>query len=285
LASYSITSSARTSTVVGTSMSNGGLAATLAPHGQLRVHAIRHPHERAAGTQRLYVICRGEESHGCRISGPCLLNAVTQARLDVVPGACLENGAAALCDDGSHKLFAENANPTPREYYGIEVPDDAGYEKRKQAVIDELKEKELLEEEEAEAEPEKEEKPKSGGRVTRGETKPAKKTGLNRVPGARKRAMPGSITPQLATLVDKPPDGAEWLHEIKYDGYRMVCRIDGSDVRILSRNGKDWTAELPSIAKAVKRLKVKSAWVDGEVAVMSPDGRTSTLPGRHSCER
>ncbi len=90
-----------------------------------------------------------------------------------------------------------------------------------------------------------------------------------------KASLPKTLTPEFATLVETIPAGDDWLHEIKYDGYRMVCRIDGGDVRILSRNGKDWTAELPSIAKAVKRLKVKSAWVDGEVAVMSPDGRTS----------
>ncbi|MEP6942095.1 MAG: DNA ligase D [Betaproteobacteria bacterium] len=96
-----------------------------------------------------------------------------------------------------------------------------------------------------------------------------------KVKGSVKATLPKTLSPELATLVDTIPKGDDWLHEIKYDGYRMVCRVDGNDVRILSRNGKDWTAELPSIAEAVKRLKVKSAWVDGEVAVMSPDGRTS----------
>src|SRR5437763_4549206 len=57
------------------------------------------------------------------------------------------------------------------------------------------------------------------------EAKPAKKLTATRPPGARKRAMPDNITPQLATLVDKPPDGSEWLHEIKYDGYRLLARI------------------------------------------------------------
>ena len=49
--------------------------------------------------------------------------------------------------------------------------------------------------------------------------------------------MPGDITPQLATLVDKPPDGAEWLHEIKYDGYRLLARIDKGKARLITRNG------------------------------------------------
>ncbi len=81
--------------------------------------------------------------------------------------------------------------------------------------------------------------------------------------------------PQLATLVKAPPSGAGWLHEIKYDGYRIGCRIRDGRVTLISRNGKDWTAAFPEIAAAAKELPTKDALIDGEVAVVLPDGRTS----------
>jgi len=93
--------------------------------------------------------------------------------------------------------------------------------------------------------------------------------------GARKSELPAMLTPKLAMLVDSIPEGDGWLHELKYDGYRMVCRIERGKVRVYSRNGKEWTNALPQIAAAIARLKVKSAWIDGEVAVVLPDGRTS----------
>jgi bifunctional non-homologous end joining protein LigD len=81
--------------------------------------------------------------------------------------------------------------------------------------------------------------------------------------------------PQLATIVDAPPSGDRWVHEIKYDGYRIGCLIDTSGVRLISRNGKDWTRVFPSIAEAAKKLPTTDALIDGEVAMLMPDGRTS----------
>ncbi len=81
--------------------------------------------------------------------------------------------------------------------------------------------------------------------------------------------------PQLATLVKEAPEGDAWLHEIKYDGYRIGCRIRGSRIALYSRNGKDWTAAFPEIVEAVRGLPVDDALIDGEVAVVLPDGRTS----------
>jgi bifunctional non-homologous end joining protein LigD len=81
--------------------------------------------------------------------------------------------------------------------------------------------------------------------------------------------------PQLATLVRIPPSGDEWLHEIKYDGYRIGCRIRHGKVTLISRNGKDWTQAFPDIAKAALTLDVDDALLDGEVAAILPDGRTS----------
>src|SRR5687767_14908986 len=81
--------------------------------------------------------------------------------------------------------------------------------------------------------------------------------------------------PQLATLVSEPPGGDRWVHEIKYDGYRIGCLIDKKGVRLISRNGKDWTHVFPSIAEAAQKLRTRDAIIDGEVAMVMPDGRTS----------
>jgi bifunctional non-homologous end joining protein LigD len=81
--------------------------------------------------------------------------------------------------------------------------------------------------------------------------------------------------PQLATLGSEPPSGDRWIHEIKYDGYRIGCLIDKKDVRLISRNGKDWTHVFPSIAEAAQKLRTRDAIIDGEVAMVMPDGRTS----------
>ena len=83
------------------------------------------------------------------------------------------------------------------------------------------------------------------------------------------------VAPQLATLTDDAPEGDDWLHEIKYDGYRLLAQITGDDVRLLTRNQKDWTDRFQSIADALARLKVAPALLDGEVAVEVSGGITS----------
>ncbi|HEX4522170.1 MAG TPA: DNA ligase D [Casimicrobiaceae bacterium] len=93
--------------------------------------------------------------------------------------------------------------------------------------------------------------------------------------GAKKARMPASLSPTLATLVDSAPTGDDWIHEIKFDGYRMVSRIDHGEVRVYSRNGKEWTAMLPSVVAALQRLDVDQAWLDGEIAVADAQGLTS----------
>ena len=95
------------------------------------------------------------------------------------------------------------------------------------------------------------------------------------VEGARKTRMPATLSPTLATLVDAAPAGDDWIHEVKFDGYRMVARIDRGDVHIYSRNGKEWTAALPSIVASLERIAVDQAWLDGEIAVADASGRTS----------
>jgi bifunctional non-homologous end joining protein LigD len=98
---------------------------------------------------------------------------------------------------------------------------------------------------------------------------------LEAIPGAKPGPMPGVIAPQLATLVKAPPAGTTWVHELKYDGYRMLCRIDNRHAHIVSRNGKEWTDDFPNVAKAAAALRVGSAWIDGEICVVDAVGRSS----------
>jgi bifunctional non-homologous end joining protein LigD len=95
------------------------------------------------------------------------------------------------------------------------------------------------------------------------------------LPGARAGALPRLAVPQLATLVTGPPRGEGWLHEVKFDGYRILARVERGRVRLLSRNGKDWTARFALIARAAAGLPVRTALVDGEVAMLQEDGTTS----------
>ena len=97
----------------------------------------------------------------------------------------------------------------------------------------------------------------------------------SKIPGARKGRSPGAIEPQLATLVDEAPHGEEWLHELKLDGYRVLCEVRDGKVHIWTRNGKDWTDRFAPVAEAVAQLPVRAALLDGEVAVLEPDGTTS----------
>jgi len=95
------------------------------------------------------------------------------------------------------------------------------------------------------------------------------------LPGAVRGPLPRSQPLALAMVVESPPDGDEWLHEIKHDGYRIVARLAEGEVRLVSRNGKDWTKEFPQVARAVTRLPAGTALLDGEVAALLPDGTTS----------
>ena len=83
------------------------------------------------------------------------------------------------------------------------------------------------------------------------------------------------IKPQLTKLVDQAPEGPDWLHEIKFDGYRMHARLDRGTVRLLTRTGLDWTHKYPAIAAAVASLPARQAYLDGELCGISPDGTTS----------
>src|SRR5260370_19912070 len=88
-------------------------------------------------------------------------------------------------------------------------------------------------------------------------------------------ALPQWIKPQLTQLVDQAPDGPDWLHEIKFDGYRIHARLDRGAVRLLTRTGLDWTRKYPAIASAVPALGAKQAYVDRELCGVRADGTTS----------
>ena len=87
-----------------------------------------------------------------------------------------------------------------------------------------------------------------------------------------KSTLPLFFTPQLATLVDEPPKGEGWIYEVKFDGYRIVARIEGDDVKLFTRNGNDWTARLRPLAESLRGLGIGSAWLDGEIVVLDDKG-------------
>ena len=92
---------------------------------------------------------------------------------------------------------------------------------------------------------------------------------------AAKAVLPDWIRPQLTQLVTEAPDGDQWLHEIKYDGFRMHARLDRGAVKLLTRNGLDWTGKYPQIARAVAALPTRQAYLDGELCGVGTDGITS----------
>jgi bifunctional non-homologous end joining protein LigD len=90
--------------------------------------------------------------------------------------------------------------------------------------------------------------------------------------GAKKAPLPETLSPQLAVLVDAIPEQPGWTYELKFDGYRVMARVDKGQVTLLTRDNKDWTARLPLHAAAIKDLGLKSAWLDGEIVVLDKNG-------------
>ncbi|HEY8553162.1 MAG TPA: DNA ligase D [Burkholderiales bacterium] len=100
--------------------------------------------------------------------------------------------------------------------------------------------------------------------------------GKGDLPRRREPRAPRLLRPQLATLVDRPPSGPEWLHEIKYDGYRVLARVTRNGARLYGRNGNDLTRRMAAVARAVAMLpEIGEGWLDGEVVALEADGRTS----------
>jgi bifunctional non-homologous end joining protein LigD len=95
------------------------------------------------------------------------------------------------------------------------------------------------------------------------------------VPGSKPGPLPDFVAPCLALRMDEAPSGDTWLHEIKFDGYRLQARIENGEVKCLTRNRLDWTKRFTAVAKALAALQVETALIDGEVVVEGDDGVTS----------
>ncbi len=121
---------------------------------------------------------------------------------------------------------------------------------------------------------------------SKGSGEPVAKKAKSKTPGrtasgSKKKSQTGAqkippfVPPQLATLVEAPPEGAEWLHEIKYDGYRALASIGGGSVIVRTRNGLDWTDKFQPLVEPLARLPCDSALLDGEISVTDAEGHTS----------
>jgi bifunctional non-homologous end joining protein LigD len=90
--------------------------------------------------------------------------------------------------------------------------------------------------------------------------------------GARPAALPDALQPELAVLVDEPPaDPDHWVFEIKFDGYRMLARVEAGAIKLLTRNGNDWTDRLPGLVKALRTMELPDGWYDGEIIMPGQD--------------
>jgi bifunctional non-homologous end joining protein LigD len=107
------------------------------------------------------------------------------------------------------------------------------------------------------------------------EPKIAKIQTYRNIAAARKSKLPAFVRPQLATLVDSVPQGDEWLHEIKFDGYRILCRIDNKRAKFLTREAQDWTGRFDALVGAAQGLPVHQALLDGEVVALEENGTTN----------
>ncbi|HEY8360169.1 MAG TPA: DNA ligase D, partial [Ramlibacter sp.] len=90
--------------------------------------------------------------------------------------------------------------------------------------------------------------------------------------GARPAALPATLQPQLAVLVDEPPaDAGDWVFEIKFDGYRMLARVEAGEIQLVTRNGNEWTSRLAGLVKALQSMELPDGWYDGEIIMPGTD--------------
>ena len=106
---------------------------------------------------------------------------------------------------------------------------------------------------------------------------PKKRAGRNKAapkPASDKVALPEKFSPELATLVDAPPpDPENWVFEVKFDGYRMLARIEDGEARLITRNANDWTDKLLPLKRELERMKLPDGWYDGEIVVHDESGK------------
>ena len=97
-------------------------------------------------------------------------------------------------------------------------------------------------------------------------------------PGAKRGPLPEAQAPELCALVEQAPEGDAWLSEVKFDGYRILARVEGGEVQLLTRNGLDWAPRMPAFAEAIRSLGLRSAMIDGELVALDGKG-VSSFPG------
>ena len=90
--------------------------------------------------------------------------------------------------------------------------------------------------------------------------------------GEKRAAMPARIEPELATLVSTTPEGDDFIHEVKFDGYRVLAHVQAGEVHLFTRGGEDWTLRMPTLHAALAKLKAKSAILDGEFVALDERG-------------
>jgi len=100
----------------------------------------------------------------------------------------------------------------------------------------------------------------------------------------RRGRVQAVLTPQLATLVERPPAG-NWIYEIKFDGHRLLARIRKGEVRLFTRNGSDWSSRLPRLQKALSALHIDDSWLDGEIVVLNEHGLPDFQALQNALER
>jgi bifunctional non-homologous end joining protein LigD len=110
-----------------------------------------------------------------------------------------------------------------------------------------------------------------GARAPRAKALP-RKLATTEISGVRAGKLATHVEPELATLVDAAPEGDDFIHEIKFDGYRVLARIEAGNVTLLTRRGHDWTERMPVVAEALAALGVRTALIDGEVVMLDEHG-------------
>lgn len=114
---------------------------------------------------------------------------------------------------------------------------------------------------------------KNGAKPAKEQSPPPDVPEASKIKGAKKAALPDFVEPTLATLVSAAPSGERWLHEIKFDGYRLLARLEPGRVKLLTRSGLDWTKKFGKrLTGALQDLPVGSALIDGELVVESGSG-------------
>lgn len=106
-------------------------------------------------------------------------------------------------------------------------------------------------------------------------TKKVSHSAIAALSAAKKGAMPTVVYPELATLVDSAPRDNNWLHEIKFDGYRLICFLRQNKVKVMTRNQNDWTHKVPAIVGALQALSLNSAILDGELVALDEESKSN----------